>query len=76
MKPDLESQEKQEGEKEKKITEFQNRLNKIRSAALWLDHITQEHTDDAKRRRVVIQEVDDNMKFLHEKLLHEKHVRS
>ena len=50
-------------------------MGKIRSAALWLDHITQAHTDEAKRRQSYIGEVDDNMKFLHEKLMYEKSVR-
>jgi len=54
---------------------FQQRLNKIRSAALWLDHITQEHTDDAKKRKKKMGEVEDNLKFLHEKLIVEKTAR-
>jgi len=45
LKGGEEEQGKQELIKDQKIAMFQNKLNKIRSAALWLDHITQEHTD-------------------------------
>lgn len=55
-----------------KIKHFQNRLHKIRHAALWLDHITQAHTDDFKKRQKVINEVDDNVKFMQDKLVLEK----
>ena len=64
-----------EKKKDEKIQMFQQRLQKVKSAALWLDHITQEHTDDAKKRKKQIGEVEDNLKFLHEKLMVEKQVR-
>ena len=49
--------------------------HKIRSAALWLDHITQAHTDDSKKRRKFIGEVEDNMKFYQEKIVEQKLAR-
>ncbi len=54
---------------------FQQRLHKIRSSAFWLDHITQAHTDNSKMRRSRIKSVEEDMKFLQEKLIYEKTVR-
>jgi len=63
LKVDPNDIKSQEVEKEKKIREFQLKQHKIRSSALWLDHITQAHTDDRKKRRVKISEVEENMRF-------------
>ena len=54
---------------------FQSKLKKIRSAAFWLDTITQAHTDDAKKKRNHILVAEDNMRFMNEKLMHEKLIR-
>lgn len=61
--------------KEKKIKQFQDRLDKIRSAALWLDFITQKHTDAEKARKGRITVIQDDMEFFSEKLIVEKAVR-
>ena len=55
-----------------KIKMFQSKLKKIRSAAFWLDQITQAHTDDHKKRRSHITEAEENMRFMNEKLMQEK----
>ena len=48
------------------------RLHKIRHAALWLDHITQAHSNDTKIRTRLIAEVDDDVKFMQDKMVIEK----
>ena len=72
MKIDPDDSAKQEATKDSKIKSFQMRLHKIRHAALWLDHITQAHTNDAKKRSRLIDEVDDDVKFMQEKMVIEK----
>lgn len=54
---------------------FQSKLDRIKSSALWLDHVTQIHTDDSKERRLKIGDVEDNLSFLNEKLMYEKMLR-
>ena len=61
LKVDPSNTEQAEKEKEKKIKMYQERLEKVRSVALWLDHITQAHTDDSKKRKGKISEIEDNM---------------
>ena len=51
---------------------FQHKLDTIKSAALWLDHDTQIHTDDHKDRKNKITVIEDNLSFLSEKLMYEK----
>ena len=49
LKPDP-NDEAQEIKKQKKIKLFQQRLAAVREAALWLDHITEEHTKSDNQR--------------------------
>ena len=62
---DLEDQER---EKEKKIKLFQQRLDKIRNAALFMDDICQLHQVDSKKRKQKLSELDDNERFLKDRI--------
>ena len=72
LKPNPEEIGRQELIKDQKIAMFQHKLDTIKSAALWLDHVTQIHTDDHKERKNKITVIEDNLSFLSEKLMYEK----
>ena len=51
---------------------FQSRLDKIKSAALWLDSITVAHSEYEKKLTKRINIVSENMVFLETRLCEEK----
>ena len=72
---DANDQAEQEKEKEDKIKEFQNKLTKIRNAALFLDEMTQMHDKDIKKRKIKSDEITENQRFLEEQIMQQRIIR-